>query len=157
MYSYYWLLLLLEIVTRNHIIVYKLLALDKNTWNHTIMCKLFVLDKNTWYHITVCKHMNIEYNLINASSSSSYCTTSTDLSDPLPPLFSIVHRSRLVFKAISCIGTELLYVGSSWSSCLCSSMWKGSQEYVTYEFVPTSPAVSHMSGPSNLDSFGDGW
>ena len=29
--------------------------------------------------------------------------------------------------------------------------------YVTHEFVPTSPAVSHMSGSSNLDSFCDGW
>ena len=30
------------------------------------------------------------------------------------------------------------------------------QEYVTYEFVPTSLAVSLMSGSSNLDSFRDG-
>ena len=42
------------------------------------------------------------------------------------------------------------------SSCLCSSMWRGPQEYVTYEFVPTSPATSHMSGLSDLDSFRDG-
>ena len=60
--------------------------------------------------------------------------------DPLSPPFSIIHRFRKVFKATSCIGTELLYVGSSWSSCLCSSMRRGSQEYVTYEFVSTSPA-----------------
>ena len=78
--------------------------------------------------------------------------TSADLPDPLPPLLSIVHRSRLVFKATSCIGTELLYVGSSWSSCLYSSMWRSPQESVAYEFVPTSPAVSCMSG-----SFRDGW
>ena len=45
-------------------------------------------------------------------------------------------------KATSCISTELLYIGSSWSSGLCLSMWKGPQEY---EFVLTSPAVSHMS------------
>ena len=38
------------------------------------------------------------------------------------------------------IGTELLYVGYCLSSCLCSSMWRGPQEYVTYEFVSTSPA-----------------
>ena len=66
---------------------------------------------------------------------------------------SIVHRFRSVFKATSCIGTELLYVGPS---CLCLSMWRGPQEYVTYEFVPTSPAVPRMSGSSNLDSFRDG-
>ena len=47
--------------------------------------------------------------------------------------------------------------GYRWSSCLCSSMWRGPQEYVTYEFVPISPAVSRMSGSSNLDSFCDGW
>ena len=34
---------------------------------------------------------------------------------------------------------------------------KGPEEYVTYELVPASPAVSYMSGSSNLDSFRDGW
>ena len=57
----------------------------------------------------------------------------------------------------SCISTELLYIGSSWSSNLCSSMWRGPQEYITYEFVLTSPALSCMSVLSNLDSFHDGW
>ena len=33
------------------------------------------------------------------------------------------------------------YIGSS---CLCSSMWRGPQEYITYEFVLTSSAVSHI-------------
>ena len=51
---------------------------------------------------------------------------------------------------------QLLYVDSSWSSCLCTSMWRGPQKYVTNEFIPTSPAVSHMSGSSDLDSFRDG-
>ena len=46
------------------------------------------------------------------------------LSPPLP----IVHCFRQVFLVTSCIDTELLYVGSSWLSCLCSSMWKGPQE-----------------------------
>ena len=59
--------------------------------------------------------------------------------------FSIVHCFRQVFMATSRIGTELLYVGSS-----CSSMWRGPQEYVTYEFVPTSPKVPRMSGSSNF-------
>ena len=44
-----------------------------------------------------------------------------------------------------------------WSSCLCSSIWRGPQKYVTYEFVPISPAVSCMFGLSHLDSFHDGW
>ena len=87
----------------------------------------------------------------------SCCTANTDHLDPLSPLVSIVHRPREIFKATSCIGTELLYIDSSWSSCLYSSMWRGPQEYVAYEFVLTSPAVSRMSGSSNLDSFRDGW
>ena len=71
-----------------------------------------------------------------------------------PCLSSIVPGG--VFKAISCIVTELLYIGSSWSSCLCSSLWRGSQENVTYEFVFNSPAVSRMSGSSDwFDSFCD--
>ena len=88
---------------------------------------------------------------------SSCHAASIELPDfPLPP-FSIVHSSQLVFKAISCISTELLHIGSSWSSCLCSSMWRGPLEYVTYEFISTSPAVSYMSGSSYLESFQDGW
>ena len=104
----------------------------------------------------------IELHLLNIYSyifvsSSSYRDISTDLSDPLPPPFSIVHHFRLVFKATSCIITELLYVGSSWSSCLCLSLWRGQQEYVIYELIPTSPAVFCMSGLSNLNNFRDGW
>ena len=29
-------------------------------------------------------------------------------------------------------------------TCLCTSMWRGPQKYITYELVPTSPAVSHI-------------
>ena len=53
--------------------------------------------------------------------------------------------------------TELLYVGSNWTPCLCSSMWRGPQLYITHEFVPTSPGVSRVSSSSNFDSFCDGW
>ena len=55
---------------------------------------------------------------INLSSSSSCHPASTDLPDPLSPPVSIVHRSREVFKATYCISRC-----SSWSSCLCSSVW----------------------------------
>ena len=78
-----------------------------------------------------------------------------DLPDPLSPPVSIVHRPRDIFQTTSCIGTELLYIGSSWSSHLCLSMCRGPQEYIAYEFVLTSLAVSHMFGSSNLDSFRD--
>ena len=82
------------------------------------------------------------------SSSSSRRTACTDLRDPLsaPPVF--YHPSLL--QATCCIDTEQLYIGSSWSSCLCSSMWRGPQEYVAYEFILTSPPVYRMSGSSNL-------
>ena len=79
---------------------------------------------------------------------------------PWPSLATPLYRPLfpVVFRVTSHIYTELLYVGSSWSSCLCSAMRRGPQEYITNELVPTSPAVSRiMAGSSNLDSFRDGW
>ena len=78
---------------------------------------------------------------------SSCHTISTGILDPLSPPLPIVHCFQQVFRATSHIGTELLYVGSSWLSCLCSAMWRGLQECISYELIPTSPAVSScMSG-----------
>ena len=94
----------------------------------------------------------------SSSSSSSWCrAASTDIPDPLSPLLPIVHRFWQVIRATSRILTELLYVGSSWSSCFCSAIWGGPYENITYELVPASPAVSCMSGSSNFDSFRDEW
>ena len=81
----------------------------------------------------------------------------TDIPDTFSPPFSIVHFFRQVFRATYRISTELLYVGSSWSSCLCLSIWRGPLEYMTYEFILTSLAVSRMSGLFHFDSFRDGW
>ena len=100
---------------------------------------------------------NILPNGLISSSLSSCCTISTDIPDPLSPPLPIVNCFWQVLRATSRIGTELLYVGTSWSSCLCTSMWRGPQVYITYELVPTSPAVSHMSGSYKFDSFRDGW
>ena len=97
------------------------------------------------------------YSFVSSSSSSSSHVISTDIADPLSPHLPIVHCFRQVLRATSRIGTELLYVDSSWSSCLYTSMWRGLQEYITYEVIPTSPAVSYLSGSYNLDSFRDGW
>ena len=36
-------------------------------------------------------------------------------------------------------------------------MWRGPQEYITFEFVLTSPAVSRVYGSSNFDSFLGEW
>ena len=86
---------------------------------------------------------------------SSLChAISTDIPGPFSPPFSIDHWFQQVFRATYSIDAELLYVVSS---CLCSSMWRGPREYVTYEFVPTFLAVSCMSGSSNFESFRDGW
>ena len=89
-------------------------------------------------------------------SSSSCHAASTDIPDPLSPLLPIIHRLWKVFRVTSRIITQLLYVCSSWSSCFCSAICGGPQEYITYELVLASPAVSCMSGSSNLDSFCDG-
>ena len=51
---------------------------------------------------------------------------SMDIPDPLSPLLPIVHRLWQVFRATSCILTELLYVCSSWPSCFCSAIRGGS-------------------------------
>ena len=123
-----------------------------------------------WYAIKP-KQPNLTYQFVRAiydttsflsevsssPSSSSGRAISTDTCDHFSPPFSIVHRFRQVFRAISCIGTELLWVSSNWASCLCSSMLRSPQERVTYDLVPTSPAVFHLSCSSNLDRFRDRW
>ena len=86
------------------------------------------------------KRPNPEIRDISSSSSSCHAI-STDIPDPFSPPFSIIHCFWQVFKGKSRICKELLYVGSSWSSCLCSSLWRDSQEYVTYWFVSSVPHV----------------
>ena len=76
------------------------------------------------WHINLCRLFNAK-SILYKSSSSSCLSAGTDLPEPLSPPVSIVHCSWKVFKATSCIDTELLYIGSRWSSSLCSSMWKG--------------------------------
>ena len=94
---------------------------------------------------------------VKPSSSSSSCPAiSRDIPDPLSPLLPIVHCFQQVFMAKFHI-QELLYIGSSWSSCLCSAILRGPLVYITYKLVPTSSAVSRMSGSSNFDSFRHGW
>ena len=90
------------------------------------------------------------------SSSSSCRAARTDIPDPLSPLLPIVHCFWLVFRVTSRILTELLYVCSSWSSWFCLAIYGGPKEYITDEFVLASPAVSCVSGSSNLYIFRDG-
>ena len=117
----------------------------------------YILLTLSW--VTRVVHLKLYLFSCNSSSSSSpwYRAICTGILNPLLPPHPIVHCFRQVFRTTSRISTELLYVGSSWSSYLCSAMLRGPQEYITYELVPTFPAVSRMSGSSNLDSFRDGW
>ena len=91
--------------------------------------------------------------LRKVSSSSSCRAGSTDIPDPLSSLLPIVHRSRQVLRTTPRILTQLLNVCSCWSSCFCTAMCGGPWEYISYDFIPASPAVSCMSGSSNLNSF----
>ena len=119
------------------------------------LIKLTILtNQKLWFSIKI---LGFTYWKSSSSSLSSCRAISTDIPDPLSPPVPIVHCLRQVLRDTSRIGTELLYVCSSWSSCLCSAMWRGPQEYITYELVPTSPTVSCMSGSSNFDSLRDGW
>ena len=123
---------------------------DINLFTYTFICQSedFPSILRWWpFYLTI---------YLDSSSSSSCHAISADIPDPISPP-PIVHCFRQVFRTTPRIGTEPLYVGSSWSSCLCSSMWRGPQEYITYELVLTSPAVSRMSGSSNFDSFRYGW
>ena len=122
------------------------------------MCaiELLITPNNTWNYLSLLTYVYKSY--YSSSSSSSSCRTiSTDIADPLSQPLPIVHCFRQVFRHTFRIYTELPYVGSSWSSCFCSTMWRGPQGYITYELAPTSPTESRMSGSSNLDSFRGKW
>ena len=113
------------------------------------MLNWIVRNRTVWSFNCVCtKYFHKSY-----ISSSSCHAISMDIPNPFSPPFSIVYCFRRVFNATFCIDTELLYVGSCWFSGIFSSMWRGQQEYVTYESVPTSPAVFRMSASSKFDSF----
>ena len=80
---------------------------------------------------------------LSSSLSSSCHAINTDIPDPLSPPFYIVSRFRQVLKFISRICTELLYVGSSWSSRLCSSMrgvHKSTTPLSSSQLLPQYPA-----------------
>ena len=124
---------------------------------HTHVCTLAQLASAAEYTEWNGSNRTVLTFKLYSSSSSSRHAINTNIPDPLLPPLLLVHCFQQVFRVTSCIGKELLDVGSSWSSCLCSSMWSGPQEYIPYELVPTSPAVSHMPGSSNFDCFRDGW
>ena len=74
---------------------------------------------------------------------------SLTLSLPISP--SSIAPSR--FSRLHPVSAQFRFWLSCRSSCLCSSIWRGPQEYVIYEVIPTSQVVSRIFGSSNLDSF----
>ena len=86
---------------------------------------IFLLTYSFLSVVTGCVKYHFYLSVFSSSLSSSRRTIRTDISDFLSPLFSIIHWFRVDFRNTSRIGTELLYVGSSWSSCLGSSIWRG--------------------------------
>ena len=117
--------------------VWKLSVFVRKTWNYITMYKLFVLDRNTWYHIIVCKLLVLERN--------TWCYIT------VCKLFVLDRNTWYHITVCKLFALDR----NTWY--LCSSMWRGPQKYIAYEFDLTSPAVSCMSGSSNLDSFHDGW
>ena len=108
----------------------------------------YLLRKIFFYDFTIYHHHHHHHHQVVLLARISLT-----LSQPV----SIVHRSRQVLKTTSCIDTELWYIDSSVSSSLCSFVYRGLLEFITYQFLLTSPAVTRMSGSSNLGSFRDGW
>ena len=79
-------------------------------WFYGILTVVGYLGPNTFLYLSS-----------SASSSASSChAISTDIPDRLSPHPYIVHCFRQIPWATSRIGTKLLYVGSNWTSCLCS-------------------------------------
>ena len=138
---------------------FKPVKLRLKNWPCVISCPSGGVGKyDNNYKVFHVFQSNTNHSISSAhSSSSSGHAISTDIPDPFSSLFSIVHCSRQVFRTTFRIGTELLYVGSIWSSSPCSSIQRFSREYINYEIILTFPTVSSTSGSSNLDSFRDGW
>ena len=125
----------------------------KLVWFETsyIMIITDILDKHRKSNIYIYMYI-----YIYISSSSSCRAAGADIPDRLSPFLPIIHRLRQVFWVTSRVLTQLLYVGSCRSSHSCTSMCGGPQEYIAYELVLASPAVSCVSCSSNLYSFCDG-
>ena len=135
--------------------VSKVLWLMKNLLEYEVNGKRTTWRKSTFYSLFISVMIYLasvlEYTCVYIYiyiSSSSCQGASTDFFNSLA-----THPYRPSLLARSPGYILYWYRGASWSSNFCSSMWRGLQEYITYEFVLTSPAVSCMSGSSGLDSF----
>ena len=66
------------------------------------------------------------------------------------------HFSLLFIASGRSSGLHRVSSHSCWSSCFCTAICGGPPEYIAYELVLASTAVSDVSGSSNLYSFRDG-
>ena len=115
-------------------------------WDKYQSQNLTILDKtntNQWLKLR-------KYIIISSCHQHGYprpflTTSPYRLSLPAGPQGNTLHPHRAAVSRLELV-TLLL---------LCHV--KGSAEYITYELVPTSPALCCMSGSFNLDSFRDGW
>ena len=112
------------------------------------------------YCVCVCIYIYIHTHIHNIYIyiyiSSSCRAASTGIPDPLSPLLPF-HSSPpaglqdyILCPHIVAVCRFVLVV------CFCTSICGGLQEYIAYELVLASPAVSRVSGSSNLYSFRDG-
>ena len=74
------------------------------------------------FFISLVLSLSLNIIIINVIIIIIIIVATTDLPDPLSSPVSIIHRSRQVFQATSCIGIELLYISSTLSSCLCEGV-----------------------------------
>ena len=104
--------------SRTIIFTFELVSLGKIWTNMSIGCGFNIITTvlKGYHHHHHHHHHHHSRHAIN-----------TDIPDPLLPTLPIIHFFRQVFRATSRIYTELLYVGSSWPSCLCSFIWWGPQ------------------------------
>ena len=105
----------------------------------------FFEKSNIFKYVSMCQTRSYDFWIMNAMCtfvyifvyiSSSCRAISMDIPDPLSLLSNAYSRLSGLHPVLAqgCL------------SCLCLSLWRGPQEYITYELIPTSPAVSRMSG-----------
>ena len=96
---------------------------------HVQYIQISMVDLKIEPEVSTMKLQNIIillFTISPSSSSSSSCrVASTDILDPLSPLFPIVHRLWQVYRTTSRILTWLLNVCSCWSSCFCPAICGG--------------------------------
>ena len=108
-YIYIWLYLCIYIYIYIYIYMYAYINIYMYAYMYAYMYTCILVYIYGYIYIRIYVYMYI-------SSSSLYHAVSTDIPDPLSPHLPIVHCFWQILSATPRIGTELLYVGSSWTS-----------------------------------------